>query len=295
MHRDHSQDGLRAHRIALTTHCLDDRRDARCSCRLLEDHLGYLEQALGADAQPDDVGQAQEMLLELALIIRSGTMAISAAGYRRILDRLGRIYARGMGLEGGSAFVLTASDYADVVEAIGNRFDDYDYSRIVGQLLFYMGQLYRSRKGGWVTVYEHLAAMPTRIEGVATLKQNGFAEIHRWAEEGVANLFHIQRDIEARQLELHDRAAHIQRRIDQLRHQCTDGRDPAVPLPERRVVSLSDYRLIDRIRRLQRELELILRELDGKRQTARLIESNIREFEQKLQSARRTYLVRAVS
>ncbi len=283
---------LRAHRIALTLHCLGERRGEGCSCQLLDDHLGYLELALDGDHHRENVGQVQEMLLELSLIIRSGALEISGDGYRRILDRLGGIYAGGMERRHGEAYALTAADYADVVEAIANRLGDYDYSRIIGQLLFYMARLYLGRKGSWVTIYEHLSAMPDGIDGISALKRDGFAEIHRWAEEGVANLFQIQRDIEARQRDLEEKVGRLQRRIAWLRRQCAS--DPDRPFAGQRVARLADYRSISRIRALEQELALVHSEQEGKRKTARLIESNIREFEVKLQAARRAYLIRPV-
>lgn len=295
MYRKSSQESIRAHRIALTTHCLDGREGDDCSCQLLDDHLHYLKQALQGDRQLENVSQIQEMLLELSLVIRSRALGLSASGHQQILERLSDIYAEGLDLRGSNAFLLTSADYADVVEAIGNRLAGHDYGRVIGQLLFYMAQLYLTRKGSWSTIYEHLIAMPGSIPGIASLKQKCFAEIHRWAEEGVANLFQIQRDIQARQAHLWSKGLRIRKRIDWLKAGCGPGFDPDRPFAGRPVASLDQYRVVNQIRALQQELRLIQQELDGKQETAQLIESNILEFEQKLQAARRTYLIQAVS
>ena len=252
---------------------------------------------MGVDVNPrlDNVGQIQEMLLELSLIIRSRALVLSEQDLRRILQRLGAIYTPDLGRRGNNAFLLTAPDYADVVEAVSGCLPDYDYSTVIGQLLFYMTQLYLTRKGSWMTIYEHLAAMPDTIGGIAQLKQDRFAEIRRWTEEGVANLFQIQRDLQARQAYLQDKERRLQKKIDWLLGSCGSGLDPDHPFRGRKVARLDHFKVVNQIRGLRQEQEQVRTELAGKRETAQLIESNIREFEGKLQSARRTYLIQAVS
>jgi len=298
MLREHTLDTtqIRAHRIALTARCFGNNETASdCSCQLLDDHLSFLELAISEDSRLDNVGQIQEMLLELSLIIRSRALTISEQGHRRMLDRLTGIYAQGLSQRSDNAFLLTASDYADVVEAIGACLPRYDYSTVIGQLLFYMTQLYLTRKGSWMTIYEHLTTLPDAIEGIVPLKQECFAEIRRWTEEGVANLFQIQRDLQARQTYLQTKSRRLQKKIDWLHNGCCPDLELDHPFIGHKVTRLDQYKIVNQIRTLRQQQEQVQAEIAGKQETAQLIESNIREFEGKLQSAHRTYLVQAVS
>lgn len=287
---------IRAHRITLTARCFDNKDAATdCSCQLLDDHLSFLELAISEDSRLDNVGQIQEMLLELSLIIRSRALTITEQVHLRMLDRLAGIYAQGLSRRGNNAFLLTASDYADVVEAISTCLPHYDYSTVIGQLLFYMTQLYLTRKGSWMTIYEHLAAMPDAIDGIVPLKQECFADIRRWTEEGVANLFQIQRDLQARQTYLQTKNQRLQKKIDWLHNSCCPDLELDHPFIGHKVARLDQYKIVNQIRTLCQQQERVQAEIAGKQETAQLIESNIREFEGKLQSAHRTYLVQAIS
>lgn len=257
------------------------------SKRILLDYVDYLEQELSSNNQSIDIGSTQETLLELSCIIRSGRARITSREYSGILRRLVGIYADGFADGQSDAFVITAADYAEVIEAISRAQPGNDYSEAVGQLLYYMGRLFSSRKGSWKTVYEHLLSMPDSIESVQMLKSGYFLEIQRWAEAGAGNLFSIRRDLNQRIATLEDELAEFD--------WCAGKEVKAAQTGVRgKVVSLE-------ARRRQKEIDTILEQKERledekrhKQALRNLVDSNIAEFETKLKQTRRAYFVRLV-
>lgn len=252
---------------------------------VLDDYLDCLEFQLFA-RQPN-ISQIQEMLLELACMIRN-CANLQADDYPRFLERLTSLYARGVAQGRVEALTQTAADYADVIEAASRAYPDFDYSAALGQLLCYMGQLYHTRRGSWQTIYDHIASMPESLAAVRYLNETFFNEIRQWAEEGVGNLFQIRRDTQERANELERTVARLTAQAGQLRRRrrATQG-DP-------RVIPLGDARTLREIRETESRLQFARHELGIKQELVTLIDQNIDEFEEKLGRVRRTYTLRLI-
>ncbi len=252
---------------------------------VLDDYLDCLEFQLFA-RQPN-ISQIQEMLLELACMIRN-CANLQADDYPRFLERLTSLYARGVAQGRVEALTQTAADYADVIEAASRAYPDFDYSAALGQLLCYMGQLYHTRRGSWQTIYDHIASMPESLAAVRYLNETFFNEIRQWAEEGVGNLFQIRRDTQERANELERTVARLTAQAGQLRRRrrATQG-DP-------RVIPLGDARTLREIRETESRLQFARHELGIKQELVALIDQNIDEFEEKLGRVRRTYTLRLI-
>ena len=85
-------------------------------------YLDYLEHRLREDTDFTDIGQIQEMLLELSDCIRSNNNRMSAEEYGALLERLRSIYAEGMAQSRKVIYAATAADYADLIEAANSPF-----------------------------------------------------------------------------------------------------------------------------------------------------------------------------
>ena len=262
--------------------------------QVLEDYLDYLELEFSNHHSTINISQVQEMLLEISCIIRSGEKAVDAGVYARTLERLSRIYAQDHSRRKQDALSLTADDYAEVVEVISNAFPGYDYREVVGQLLRYMGSLFRQKKGSWITVYEHIRSMPESIEAVQALNEARFLEIQEWVEEGVHNLFSIHSDVRERIAQLEEQAGKMENRMEHERHQLTLGDASLEEVAAAGVACLEPVRRQRRYDALSDKRDRILQDRQNQVQMVQLIESNIREFETVLKEARRRYLVRLV-
>jgi len=262
--------------------------------RVLNDYLDYLEFELSNHHSLIKISQVQEMLLEISCIIRSGKTTVDAAVYPHILERLTGIYAQGLSQRKKDAFSLTAGDYAEVIEVISAEFPNYDYREVVAQLLNYMNHLYRLKKTGWITVYEHIRSMPNSIEALQVLKEARFLEIQKWVEEGVHNLFGIQSDIRKRIGQIERKAAGIKNAVEHEQQQLAFELKRGKVLANSKVASLYRERKRREISVLCDRRDQLMSEKRAEEQIIQLIESNIREFESKLKEARRYYLVRLV-
>ncbi len=264
------------------------------SQQILEDYLDYFESELLNQTPESNISQIQEMLLELSCIIRSRNTRLIPGEYSNFLQRLIRIYGAGFSQNPGNAFLITAADYADVIEAISKECPNYDYSEALGQLLRYMSQLYKVRKSSWKTVYEHIQSMPDSITAVQMVKTEYFAEIQQWAEEGVGNLFQIRKDIYQRIEELEQQANAIEKQID------AEGSILATETPvpkvfgQAQIINLAEKRAQKRIEALHVDLAANARDILSQGELVALIESNIQEFDDKLREARRAYSIRLV-
>ncbi|MEA3275896.1 MAG: hypothetical protein U9Q81_11510 [Pseudomonadota bacterium] len=263
------------------------------SRQVLQTYLDYFGAQLSRNSASRDIGLLQEMLLEVAHIVRSGTADILTDDYENILERLVAIYARGLNQRGQNAFMITAADYADVIEAISQEYPAYDYSEAVGQLLWYMSRLFGRRKSSWKTVYEHILSMPDSVAAKQLLMQAYFLEINEWVESGVDNLFEIRSDLYAKKAALLKEETTISREIEKM-EQALKARQGKGTARDRNVVDLGEKRKERTIETLRREMQEIISEKEGKETMIAMIESDIRQFEDKLKEAKRAYFIRLV-
>jgi hypothetical protein len=236
--------------------------------QILDGYLDDLERELSESDTGTDIGRVQEMLLEIAGFIRSGTAKATEGECLFFLERLIDLYGNGFSQVGKNAFSVTAADYADVIEAVSIECPTYDYSQAVGQLICYMQQLFESRKGSWITIYEHIESMSNSISVVQILKDVYLQEIRQWADEGVANLF---------------KRASLP---------CVSN--TAQKAGRRQVVDIREKRVEKEIAVLHQQIDQLMGERQGKTEIAALIQSNIQEFQTKLKEIRRAYLLRLV-
>lgn len=249
---------------------------------MLDDYVDYLNAELSVDAPAADIGRMQEILLEAAHIIRLGGVPFD---YRAILLRLSDIYARGFRVPDPSIFNGTAADYADVVEALGERCPTCNFQEALRQLLRYMCRLYAARKGSWKTVYQHILSIP---EAQRLLSQGEFAEVREWVESGVDNLFAIRQYTLNKIHALRRQRAQIEQTIAQLQGEIDLVRTKG------KVVDLT-------ARRKQREIAALVESRDELDDTIAskvgildLVEEDMRDFESKLTTAMRSYSIRLV-
>jgi len=259
-------------------------------CRILNDYLVYLQNELSGKSAPVNVGQVQEMLLEVAAVVRSGMAKGRKREFGHFLNGLVGIYREGFIQGGKDAFSLTAADYADVVESISKEYPSYDYDEAVRQLLHYMHNLFDQRKSSWVTVYEHILSMPDTVEAVQLLKEECFLEVQEWVEGGVENLFQILKDFNQMIQELQDKETEIERQIELQYDRISASRGA-----ERgKVIDLRQGRRKREISDLQNKKHSLILERMGKESLITLIEDNIEEFKSILAKARRAFFIRVV-
>ncbi len=264
------------------------------SQQILVDYLDYFESELLNQTPTANISQIQEMLLELSCVIRSRNARLIPGEYSNFLQRLIHLYGEGFSQTSSDAFLVTAADYADVIEAISKACPNYDYSEALGQLLRYMSNLYKGRKSSWKTVYEHILSMPDSITAVQMVKTEYFGEIQQWAEEGVGNLFQIRKDIYQRIEELEQQANTIEKLIDTEESiLATETTAPKV-FGQAQIINLAEKRAQKRIEALHVDLATNAREILSQGELVALIESNIQEFDDKLLEARRAYSIRLV-
>lgn len=258
--------------------------------QILDGYLDDLERELSESDTGTDIGRVQEMLLEIAGFIRSGTVKATEGECLFFLERLIDLYGNGFSQVGKNAFSVTAADYADVIEAVSIECPTYDYSQAVGQLICYMQQLFESRKGSWITIYEHIESMSNSISVVQILKDVYLQEIRQWADEGVANLFGIESDLIRAAQALDGEIEGLETSIKEKRASL-----PCVSEAGRRqVVDIREKRVEKEIAVLHQQIDQLMGERQGKTEIAALIQSNIQEFQTKLKEIRRAYLLRLV-
>ena len=262
--------------------------------QIFGDYLDYLEKKLSHEASFTDIGQVQEMLLELSHCIRSSDSQIKIEEYSAILERLTIIYTRGMGQKRRTIFSATATDYADLIEAISLKHPTYDYSEMIGQLLFYMNQLFEQRKGNWITIYEHLQSMTDNIEGLQSLKKSHFQEIQQWVEEGVENLFQIREDF-------YSRIEQLNHELNALDQKINEGKDNISSDIAKFKIDRGNTVISLEVKRREKELGILANKMneivnarEGEGRIHDLIEENIREFEDILTNTKRSICIELV-
>jgi hypothetical protein len=234
------------------------------------------------------------MLSALSHCIRSESSDFASSDYRWIIERLTGIYSQGFGQQAQEAFTTTATAYAQVIETISREYPGHDYSEAVGQLFCYMSRLFRTRKNGWKTVYEHILSIPDSVEAKQLLNRAFFLEIQEWAEAGVENLFSIRRDLYEKIGDLATKIERLDRQIGQIERgsRLAERTNPASTGAN--VLDLTKARNERLIEPLRRRRHRLLEEKKDEEAIVGLIESDIREFEDKLRATRRAYFIRPV-
>ena len=264
------------------------------SLQILNEYLNCLEKELTGSSGAPDIGKIQEMLLEISQFVRSGKARVLPHEYGRLLGRLSGIYSQGLSENFKSAFCRTAADYADVVEAISKENASYDYSKIVGQLLYFMGQSFESRKGSWVVIYEHLGSMSDSIRVIQLLKLEYLLEIQRWAEEGVANLFQIRKDLQRKIASFDEAVDGVLAEIAERRQEMASCKSSWLDRCGGRILNMDVWILKSEIDALRKKVKDLIQERDGSLAINDLIDVNILEFEGKLREVRRKYHIKLV-
>jgi hypothetical protein len=256
-------------------------------CPIIKQYFDYLEQALTNHGDKVDIKLLQEMLLEISLLLRSGKGLIREDGYLRLLNRLTAIYAKGLRMENNHAFARTAPNFADILESVSQRFQNYDYSHSVSLLLHYMDKLFNAREESWLEVYEHLLCMPDTIHIMQQLRIEHIDEINVWIEEGVDNLFTL-REEQLDMIDIQDEA------LSDLDHQITTrlSQLESTPLHMVGVVNIGRASQLHEIDRLNKQREQLVVDRQSKRNIVDLLETNIDEFSNRLAKMRRSTLMK---
>lgn len=261
------------------------------SCHILKQYFDFLDSSLSSQEESADIGLLQEMLLEISLLLRSDKSPLRDDAYLRLLNRLTAIYAKGLKVENDWAFTSTAANFADILESISQRYQDYDYSHSVGLLLHYMDKLFNSQEESWIDVFEHLLSMPDSIRIMQQLKNQHLQEIQNWVEEGVDNLFTIRDEQFELIANLDKRTEDLEKKIVKREQvlldvkQAADREGIAVLLHQqerREIESLNEKQLAHHAER-KAKLEII-----------KLLDDNIQEFADRLTEIRRSTLIRLV-
>ena len=287
---------VHSHRLALLQAFDDGGRDMTSdrSLQIFNEYLNCLERELSGSHGATDIGKVQEMLLEFSQFVRSGKASVLPHEYGQLLSRLSGIYSRGLSENFKSPFCRTAADYADVVEAISRENASYDYSEIVGQLLYFMGQLFESRRGNWIVIYEHLESMSDSIRVIQMLKLEYLLEIQRWADEGVANLFQIKKDLQRKIALLDEAADGVLSDIAERPQEMASCKTRWLDRCGGKVLNMDVWILKSEIDALRGKVKKLNRERDSSLAIKDLIDVNILEFEGKLREVRRKYHIRLV-
>ncbi len=287
---------IRAHRLELSR-TIDESKlyflPAR-AVQILQDYLSYLEHITLSSSPVHNAGEIQEILLEISWIIRSCNKGIPTEVQSGILERLNKMYSKGVGARDSLTFSCTAPDYAEVVEAISKNHPEFDYSEAIGQLLYYLNILYKDRKGSWKTVYDHLLSMSDSVATVKMLKETHLQYVHRWVEEGVQNLFDIRRDLQQRIRDLEQEVCRSTVLIEQQTASLNRQLESWPFTAESNVSCLDNARRKRALNLLLQRRDDLAAEQQDKAQVAELIDSNICEFELSLKEVRREFFMRQV-
>jgi hypothetical protein len=266
----------------------------RRSLQALEANLNRLRAGLSRAEVMSETDRIRDLLAELAVEIQLASSLLQSSDYRWILERLTRIYARGLRRQTWKPFAFTAAAYAQVVETISRAYPSQDYSEAVGQLFCYMSRLFRTREHGWKAVYERILSIPDSVEAKQLLYRAFFVEIQEWAEAGVENLFEIRSDLYQRIAEIGAEIERLDCRIAAISDP-SSNRDPgATAVRESNVLDLAQARGRRQITSLSQRRRELIDDKDDEESILALIESDILEFEEKLWNTRRAFFVRAV-
>jgi hypothetical protein len=260
------------------------------SCRIVKQYFDFLEYSLTHRAEPTDISELREMLVEISKFIRSEKTEIRADGYLRMLKRLTHIYAQGVNARNDQAFAGTAVNFADIINVLSHSYPGYDYSESVGLLLYYMNRLFNYREEGWIDLYEQLLLMPDTTRVMRMLRVQHMQEIQDWIEEGVDNLFTIWDEQLEVVEQLNSEILELDRAIIQGRKAQFIDRFDDHP----NVTSLSKHRQRQDIAQTHMEREKLIEERDAKLELADLLSENIQEFTDRLTDIRRSATIQLI-
>jgi hypothetical protein len=269
----------------------DKARAQEKSCNVLKEYFDYIELALFTHSQLVDVTEMRAVLLEVSAFIQSARSQLLSDGYNRLLNRLIHIYAKGLHDPENQAYKATAADYADILHVVSQAHQGYDYSESVGQLLFYMDQLFKNRENSWIQVFDRLLKLSDSNQLTRELISQHLQEIQGWVEEGVENLFQLRDDQQQLIKELDQEIQQLEIEIQQKQdhfdtpshvHKGKNVVDIRRPLRHREIQLLND------------DLDVLRGERKSKEQVISLLDENISEFEEKLGHTRRRYLIHSV-
>lgn len=264
------------------------------SGKLIGERLNRLETQLSSPDTAIDSCEIEDMLLLLSADIRTGSSELASVDYRRIIEHLTQIYARGFGQQAGGVFNATADSYAHLIETIIRAYPSHDYSEAVGQLFCYMSRLFRARKNGWKAVYEHLLSIPDAVEAKQVLNGAFFVEIQEWAEAGVENLFSIRKDLYRKIGKIERKIEALGRQIEKIVGPSDSPKQTSSTQKASNVVDLAQARSKRRVELLRVRRQQLMEEMENEETILGLIESDIREFEDKLRATRRAYFIRPI-
>jgi len=260
-------------------------------CKILEAYFDFLERSLFDPDRVADIGQLRNLLMEIGLFLQSNRTQILSAGYNRLLNRLTRIYARGLKHPENQAYTATADKYADVLGVVRKQHGDYDYSEAFGLLLYYMNQLFHNRKSSWIEIYEQLLSLSDVSQIPRSVITPELEEIQCWVEEGVANLFQLREDQLQQIAELRDQQREVGRHINATHREMRALREA---FAQDNVVSINCPLKRHELDLLLLERQDLAEDLEVKQRVVELLDENIHEFEEKLLETRRKCLIHAL-
>jgi hypothetical protein len=257
------------------------------ACKVIKGYFDYLESMLGRKHSDLEVAQLREILTEISGFIRSDKSQIKDDGYVRMLNRLTRIYAKGIQLEDDKAFIGTAVNFADIMHTVSESYTGYDYTKPVGLLFHYMDKLFNDREESWLEVFQHINSI-SDAQALQMLQEQHLQEIKNWVEEGVDNLFAIWDE----QLDVINNLSNEIYLLD--KQILLTSRDLRKNLNRRgytNIIYLEDIRLrleLGRLREKRSELDCAR---EGKLELIALLDENIQEFGDRLTEIRRSALI----
>jgi len=254
--------------------------------QILSAYLNYLQFQLLRNQDQMDIGQVQEMLLEVASVVQAGQVKSRGQELAHFIDEVANIYRNGVSERGVDGFHQTVGDYAELLESVSREFPVYDYNGALQQLFLNMNQMFESQQKGWVEVLESILSMPESIGLVRHLKQECIPEITEWVEGGVQNLFQIHADLTAMVHKLDMRERLVQQQITRL-HNSYQNRHMA-----RNVIGLKHGKIAGALSLLRQKLVAIQCKGAEKRDLLGLVDSNIQEFQDLMAAARRAFFMR---
>ena len=273
---------LRQLRIRLRDGC-DGNLD-----QILNAYLEYLQsQLLGGEADMD-IGQVQEMLLEIASVVQAGQVKDRKQEFGRFISGLVGIYRSGLLEQGSDRFHHTVGDYAELLKSISRELPEHDYDEALQQLFLYMNRMFELQQKEWVDILNSIVSMPETV-GLAQLRKcECFPQIREWVEGGVQNLFQIRSDLLAmvRKLEMRERLVEQQMTRLQNSYQNRHG--------EGNLLHLKQGKMARALVLLRRKLVAIQGEGAEKRDLVGVVDSNIQEFQYLMAAARRSFFMRVV-
>ena len=256
--------------------------------QILSAYLNYLQFQLLSSKGNVDIGLVQEMLLEVADVVRAGKVKGRGEEFGHFIDGLVTIYRNGFVEKGSDGFYHTVSDYAELLGSISREFPAYDYDEALQQLFLFMNRMFERQQKGWVDVLEYILSMPESIGLAQHLKQECFPEITEWVEGGVQNLFQIHADLAAMVHKLDMRERLVEQQITRLQHSY-ENRHMAG-----NVIELKQGKIAGALSLLRQKLVAIQHEGAEKRDLLGLVASNIQEFQDLMAATRRALFMHLV-